>query len=219
MKRFIIILIISIILVSTTACQKAEVDMSHLPEFVHNFATALFENRDLGKEHDIEKYIQGDNLTTYLLEKIRIESFLAERVNIGKEDYTVSTKMNPPEELDKDTYYVVVAVVLDFEYTDSYESDDKSSMGTELDLVVSTKGGKFSIIDAFDQPNYYDETIVMAFIDEEELEKGDEYGKWFYFDLKERFLDGSSIRSFDKSRILEVVKDMEKEIVSSYGDG
>jgi hypothetical protein len=205
--------------VSTTACQKAEVDMSQLPEFVHNFATALFENRDLGTEHDIGQYIQGDNLTTYLLGKIRIESFLAERINIGKEDYTVSTKMNPPEELDKDTYYVVVAVVLDFKYTDSYESDDKSSMGTELDLVVSAKGGKFSIIDAFEQPNYYDETIVMAFIDKEELEKGDEYGKWFYFDLKERFMDGSSIRSFDKSRILEVVKDMEKEIISSYGDG
>ncbi|HHU08337.1 MAG TPA: hypothetical protein GXZ59_08355, partial [Clostridiaceae bacterium] len=87
--------------------------MSHLPGFVQNFATALFENRDLGTEHDIEKYIEGDNLITYLLEKIRIERFLAERTNIGKKDYTVSTKMNPPEELDKDTYYVVVAVVLE----------------------------------------------------------------------------------------------------------
>ena len=51
------------------------------------------------------------------------------------------------------------------------------------------------------------------------LEKGDEYGKWLHFDLKERFMDGTSIRSFDKSRILEVVKDMEKEIISAYGDG
>ncbi len=219
MKRLSIILIVSIFLVSTSACQKAEVDMLHLPEFVHNFATALFENRDLGTEHDINKYIQGDNLTTYLFEKIRIESFLAERTNIGKKDYTVSTKMNPPEELDKDTYYVVVAVVLEFKYTDSYESDDISSKGTELDLIVSTKGGKFSIIDAFEQPNYYDETIVMAFLDEKELEKGDEYGKWLHFDLEERFMDGTSIRSFDKSRILEVVKDMEKEIISAYGDG
>ncbi|HNZ62912.1 MAG TPA: hypothetical protein PKH23_01075, partial [Bacillota bacterium] len=158
----------------------------------------------------------GENITTYLTEKVRIHRFLCERMSNGKTNYFISTKISSPEELDKDTYYVTVAVALEYNYLVSlYE---KSGRGTQLDLIISTKGGKFSVIDAYEALNYYDEKIVMAFVDPEELNAGNAFGEGVTFNLKEKFLAGNSVRSFDKSKMLSIVKEMEQDFISQYGE-
>ncbi|HHW94085.1 MAG TPA: hypothetical protein GX734_06270 [Clostridiaceae bacterium] len=216
MKRITIVLILSLILVLFSACQKAEVKMSELPDFVDRFVTAFYENRDVGTDHDVENFLQGENLTTYLSEKIRLHRFLCERVNLGKTNYSISTKVNAPEELDKETYYVSVAINLKYNYLDL--PSEKSGRGTLLELIISTKGGKFSIIDAYEALDYYDEAMIMAFENGEEFNAADEMAEGFSFDLKERFLTGHSVRSFDKSKMLTVVKDMEDNFISKYGE-
>jgi len=126
---------------------------------LEDFARKLYENKNLpaGRTHDLAPYIEGEILTTYLSEKIRVGQYISERMNrnaggktpgqsdTNSDQFEVETKLLHLEQVEDDIYLSQVQVSEKIRNL----PDDWVERSSVIDLLVSITEGKAIVLDCY----------------------------------------------------------------------
>lgn len=153
-------LFLSLSLLLTATFVMAQEDSISLVKYLDEFSRALYENKDIGTTHNLAQYIEGDSFYAYLSEKVAVHQLITKRAFLYKTSYRVETEPRVIEALNRETYFVSLAVRVNFNYVGM--SDVNSGYGELMNLVVSNQNGDIKVLDAFAPLSYYDTELRGA---------------------------------------------------------
>lgn len=124
-----------------------------LESLIHLYIVDLYQNKELGTTFDLNKYIAGESLASYLEKLISQQYPYIARSGFQRYNYLLGIEILELEELAEDATFVKLAVSLSY---NSLGLDNYMSVGDIMNLIVSKHEGEYKVTDQYIVDGYYD---------------------------------------------------------------